>query len=137
MNELSKKEDAQIEGTNSLQKEAASSQGVLQKKLENFLVLLYQKYLKGETTIEPQIQSAFLSLVQKNEDLAIKVRMMQLDYLKLENVSLEGKWNTAKEKLFPAIDFVEKPLDARREKIITNYKETIFKILKSSGEFSS
>ncbi len=125
MNDLSKKEETQIEEINASRKEPSSSSELLQKKLENFLLLYYQGYLKGETVIEPEIRAAFLSLVKQDEDFAFKVRMMQLDYLKLENSELEGKWNEATEELFPKVAILEKPVDEHRKKSLTDYKETI------------
>lgn len=137
MNDLSKKEETKIEESSASRKEASSSSELLQKKLENFLLLYFQAYLKGETAIEPVIRVAFLSIVKQDEDFAFKVRMMQLDYLKLENSELEGEWNEDKEDLFPKVAVVERYLDAHRKKTITVYKETILDLLKSSGELSS
>lgn len=129
MNDLSKKEETKIEETRASKKEVMASSELLQKKLENFLLLYYQAYLKGETAIEHEIRAAFLGIVKQDEDFAFKVRMMQLDYLKLENSELEGEWNEATEELFPKIAVVEKPVDAPRKKILTNYKETILDLL--------
>lgn len=116
MNDLSKKKERRIEETKASKKEGSGSNGLLQKKLENFLLLFYQGYLKGETTVDSEIRSAFLSLVKQDEELAFKARMMQLDYLKLENLELEGRWNEATEELFPDIDFLEKPIDESRKR---------------------
>ena len=137
MNDLSKKEETQIEETSTSKKEASIASELLQKKLENFLLLYYQAYLKGETTIEPEIRAAFLSIVQQDQDFAFKVRMLQLDYLKLENLELEGEWNEVTEELFPEVATVEQSVDADRKKTLTDYKETILDLLKSSGELRS
>lgn len=135
MNDLSKKEETRIEERKASGKEVVASSELLQKKLQNYLLLYYQAYLKGETVIESEIRSAFLSLVKQDEDLAFKVRMMQLDYLKLEDSELEGEWNEDKEELFP--DVVEQPIDAQRKNTLTEYKETILNLLKSTSEFRS
>ena len=129
MNDLSKKEEIKIEASGAVRKEASSSNELLQKKLESFLLLYYQAYLKGETVVEPEIRTAFLSLIQQDQDLAFKVRMLQLDYLKLEHIELEGEWNDSKEELFPEIAIVEKPISAERKKTLAEYKESILDLI--------
>lgn len=129
MNDLSKKEETKIEATGAVRKEASSSNELLQKKLESFLLLYYQAYLKGETGVEPEIRTAFLSLIQQDQDLAFKVRMLQLDYLKLEHIELEGEWDEAKEELFPEIAIIENPIAADRKNTIVAYKETILDLI--------
>ncbi|MFK7811787.1 MAG: hypothetical protein AB8B59_04785 [Maribacter sp.] len=129
MNDLSKKEETKIEATGAVRKEASSSNELLQNKLESFLLLYYQAYLKGETVVEPEIRAAFLSLIQQDQDLAFKVRMLQLDYLKLEHIELEGEWNDSKEDLFPKIDAIDKPIAAHRKNTIEEYKETILDLI--------
>ncbi|TMM59058.1 hypothetical protein FEE95_06385 [Maribacter algarum] len=136
MNDLSKKE-VQIGEIKARNKEVSASSDVFQKKLENLLILYYQGYLKGETEIEPEIRTTFLHLVKQDEEFAFKVRMLQLDYLKLENSELEGEWNEATEELFPKTAILEKPVDVHREKTLTDYKETIFELLKSTSELRS
>jgi len=103
MNDLSKKEETHIE-----EKASSTTNTLLQKKLESFLLLSYQAYLKGETTIAPEIRTAFVNLVKQDEELALKVRMLQLDLLKLENVELEGPWDEATEALFPKVETPDK-----------------------------
>lgn len=129
MNDLSKKEETKIEETGASRKEASSSSELLQQKLENFLLLYYQAYLKGETVIEPGIRTAFFNLIQQDQDFTFKVRMLQLDYLKLENIELEGEWDEATEELFPKIDALKKPIDAHRTKTLMDYRETILQLL--------
>lgn len=131
MNDLSKKEETRIEERKASGKEVVASGELelLQKKLQNYLLLYYQAYLKGETVIESEIRLAFLSLVKQDEDLAFKVRMMQLDYLKLEDIELEGEWNETTEELFPKVTVIEKPIDVHRSKTLTDYKETILELL--------
>ena len=129
MNDLSKKEETKIEETKASRKEASASNELLQKKLESYLLLYYQAYLKGETVVEPEIGTAFLSLVKQDQDLAFKVRMLQLDYLKLEHIELEGEWNEAKEELFPEIAIIEIPIAADRKNTIVAYKETILDLI--------
>ena len=137
MNDLSKKEETKIEATGAVRKEASMANELLQKKLESFLLLYYQAYLKGETAIEPEIRTAFFNLIQQDQDLAFKVRMLQLDYLKLEHIELEGEWNDAKEELFPKIDAIDKPIAADRKNTIDGYKETVLDLLGLSGELGS
>ena len=129
MNNLSKKEEMHIEK----KAKALSSNTAQQKKLESYLLLLYQGYLKGETDIALETREAFLSFVKQDEDLALKVRMLQLDLLNLENIDLEGEWNETTEELFPKIDFVDTPVEEHRTKALTDYKETILEILESLG----
>ncbi len=137
MNDLSKKEEIKIEETKASGKEVTATSELLQKKLENFLLLLYQGYLKGEIPIEPEIRVAFLNLVKQDPDFAFKVRMLQLDYLQLENSELEGMWNEATEELFPKVTIAEQPVDEQRKKTLTEYKGTIHELLNSSGELRS
>jgi hypothetical protein len=129
MNDLSKKEETKIEASDAVRKEASASNELLQKKLESFLLLYYQAYLKGETVVEPKIRSAFLSLVKQDQDLAFKVRMLQLDYLKLEHIELEGEWNEANEELFPEIAIIENPIAAHRKNTIAEYKKAILDLI--------
>ena len=129
MNDLSKKEETQIEETKASGKEVVASSELLQKKLQNFLLLYYQAYLKGETAVEPEIRSTFLNLVKQDQDFAFKVRMMQLDYLKLENSQLEGKWNEATEELFPKVEVTEQPITEERKNTLSDYRETILELV--------
>lgn len=129
MNDLSKKEEKQIEETKASGKEVVASSELLQKKLQNFLLLYYQAYLKGETAVEPEIRSTFLNLVKQDQDFAFKVRMMQLDYLKLENSELEGEWNEATEELFPKVEVTEQPITEERKSTLTDYRETILELV--------
>jgi hypothetical protein len=129
MNDLSKKEKTKIEATGAVRKVASSSNELLQKKLESFLLLYYQAYLKGETAIEPEIRTAFFNLIQEDQDLAFKVRMLQLDYLKLEHIELEGEWKEVKEELFPEIAIIKNPIAADRKNTLTEYKETILDLI--------
>ena len=85
----------------------------------------------------PEIRSVFLNFVKQDEALAFKVRMLQLDYLNLEHVELEGAWNETTETLFPEVEAVDKPLVAEREKILSEYKEIILEMLNSSSELRS
>lgn len=137
MNDLSKKEETQIEENRASKKEASASSGLLRKKLENFLLLYYQGYLKGEITIEPDIRTPFFNLVKRDQEFAFKVRMLQLDYLQLENRRLEGVWNEASEELFPKVATVENPVDVHRKKTLSKYKQAILELLNSSGELRS
>lgn len=129
MNDLSKKDETKIKAATASKKEASSTNALLQRKLESFLLLYYQAYLKGETVIEPKIRSAFLSVVQQDQDFAFKVRMLQTDYLKVENLELEGIWDETSEELFPKIALVEQPVTAHRKKVISDYKETILDLV--------
>lgn len=127
MNDLSKKEERHIE-----EKVTSVANVLLQKKLETYLLLLYQGYLKAETALAPEIRAAFLNLVKQDEALALKVRMLQLDYLHLEDVVLEGAWDTANEKLFPRQDLETlKEISDAREKTLASYREEILQLLRS------
>lgn len=128
MNDLSKKEATPIE-----EKATPSANALLQKKLESYLLLSYQAYLKGETAIAPEIRTAFLSLVKQDKELALKVRMLQLDFLHLENLALEGPWNEATEVLFPKVEALDKPLDEGRQNTLNEYRDTILELLNSSS----
>jgi len=137
MNDLSKKTEEEISKAIPSGKVEHPSEEQLLKKLDAYLLLIYQAYLKKETQLEPETKTALLNSVKQDEDFALKVRMMQLDYLNFENIELEGEWNEAKEVLFPIIDATLSSLDEHRRKTIAGYKEIISDLLKSSSEFSS
>ncbi|MEP3210746.1 MAG: hypothetical protein ABJN95_16205 [Maribacter sp.] len=128
MNDLSKKEATPKED-----KATTKENSLLQKKLESYLLLSYQAYLKGETVLAPEIRTAFLSRVKQNEELAFKVRMLQLDYLHLENLVLEGPWDELTELLFPKIEALDKPLEEGRQHTLDEYSDTILALLNSSS----
>ena len=131
MNDLSDKEETQIEVKDS-KKETSASSELLQKKLESYLLLYYQAYLKRETSIEPAIRLAFLNSVKQDEALAFKVRMLQLDYLNLENVELEGTWDEKEETLFPLQEAETlKQISDERKKTLVSYQETIAQLLRA------
>jgi len=133
MNDLSKKQEIHIEEKAKI----SPSNTLLKKKLESVLLLVYQGYLRGETDIETETRAAFLNLVKQDEEFALKIRMLQLDLLSLENVELEGEWNEFKDILFPIIEGASEPVAEARKKQLTDYKETISDLLESSGEFGS
>jgi len=137
MNDLSKKTEEEVSRAIPSGNDEHASEEHYGKKLDAYLLLIYQAYLKKETQLEPKIKTTLLARVKRDKDFAFKVRMMQLDYLNLKTRELEGEWNEANEVLFPIIQAVSKPVDEYRKKIITSYKETIIDLLESSSKLSS
>ena len=102
------------------------------QKLGAYLLLLYQSYLKGETTLEPAIKMALLRMVQFNKDFPSKIRMAQLDILNKEFKNLNAAWDDASEVLFPIeTDEAQNALDETHTATILEYKEAILTLLAS------
>ena len=133
MNDLSKKTEEEISGIISSGNGKQALEHGYYKKLEAYLLLLYQAYLKKETQLEPEIKSSLFRLVKLNQDFPPKIRMLQMEYLNPENEIAEGEWDESKEVLFPWEDSETKSsLSEARENTITAYKETIMQLLQSS-----
>jgi len=99
------------------------------EKLDLYLLLLYQRYLKGETLLDPKIQMAIWRRVKLGKDFPDKIRLAQLQCLGFTSDQFDVPWNVAKEKLFPAMDIETAPLSKDAEKLIQEYKEETLRLL--------
>lgn len=137
MNDLSKKKEEELSGAIPSGSHSFASEEHYYKKLDAYLLLVYQAYLKKETQVEAETKTALRVRVKQDPELALKVRMMQLDYLAIEPLEMDGEWNEASDVLFPEIEASSKAIDEARKMIIADYKETISTLLESSNELSS
>ena len=138
MNDLSKEREAILktiqEGGNSRHTEATSAQIPLHyRKLQMYLLLLYQAYLRAEVELEPALKMALWRMVQFNEGFRQKVEQTQFDILQKRPDAIPTDWELAKEVLFPiAASVTTTPIAASKEKILTEYKETANQLLDHS-----
>ncbi len=135
MNDLSKEQEAIIKtiqkGGNAQHMEATSADVPLDyRKLQTYLLLLYQAYLRTETALEPGLKMAVWRMVQFNEVFRQKIEQTQFDILQKRPETITTDWEQAKEVLFPIEDGVaSKELTASEEKILMEYKETANQLL--------
>lgn len=135
MNDLHEKtsgdfDESEVTGNAHKEARKRSDTQLLYKKLEVYLVLLYQAYLKKDTLIEPEIKAAIWRMVKLREGFPTKIRMMQLDYLNIETENFDGEWNEIEDSLFPIKDFeLLESLTPERKKQILEYKEVVFELL--------
>lgn len=107
-----------------------ADQLALVKKLEALLILLYQAYLKGETDLEPEIKSSLFRRVNFSREFALKIRMIQSDYLDTGRENVQEEWNNEVDQLFPSEDPVAKTAPTKsRQETIANYKAMVLKLL--------
>jgi len=102
MNDLSKKTEEEVSRAIPSGNDEHASEEHYGKKLDAYLLLIYQAYLKKETQLEPKIKTTLLARVKRDKDFAFKVRMMQLDYLNLKtrNGTRQTKFFSRLSKLF-------------------------------------
>ncbi len=132
MNDLREKNDKDQDGAEMTGKDRHEGSQSYYQKLEAYLLLLYQAYLKQEAMLEPEIRAAIWRMVQLREDFPIKIRMMQLQLLNYETDDFNGEWNQVKDSLFPIKDdTVLDSLPAPREAQIRAYKLEITELLQS------
>jgi hypothetical protein len=102
------------------------------KKLAAYLLLLYQAYMKSETTLEPEIKMALARMVKFDSAFAAKVRMTQMDYLNVRVHNLEAEWDEEKDDLFPIEERgIRKTPNPKRGEIIDEYKKAVAELLQS------
>lgn len=102
------------------------------KKLGIYLLLLYQSYLKGETTLEPEIKMALWRMVNFDKEFPVKIRMTQLDYLHVDHVGLDTAWDETEDRLFPDEEMKRKSsLSKQREQTIKDYKEAVTELIQA------
>jgi len=100
------------------------------KKVETYLLLLYQAYLRGETRLEPNLQMAVWRKVKLHADFPTKIRLAQLQCLEISSDDIDAPWDIAKEKLFPEKDInFNVVVPKEQENIIKGYKEKIKTLL--------
>lgn len=110
--------------------EQASSDITPGKKLEHYLILLYQAYFKGETDLEPEIKASIFRRVNLDQEFALKIRMIQSDYIDNGHKNFQGEWNIELDILFPAVEPKKvKSLSIKREDAIHAYKAEVLKLL--------
>lgn len=134
MNDLREKNEEDQNGAETTGADPREASPQYHKKLEAYLILLYQAYLKKETALEPEVKAAIWRRVQLQENFPVKIRMLQLELLNYETDNFDGEWNQVKDSLFPVKeDEVLDSLSAEREKQIREYKETVFELLQLPG----
>jgi len=134
MNDLREKSDDTSEGAETTGENPQAIARLYYKKLEVYLSLLYQAYLKKEIVLDAEIKAAIWRMVQLQEDFPMKIRMLQLELLGYETDDFDGPWDTVKDSLFPIKDFeLLGTSTAERKKEIQDYKKEVFKLLKLSS----
>jgi len=134
MNDLREKNDEDQDGAEMTGEDPRETSRLYYKKLEAYLFLIYQAYLKKETLLKPEIKAAIWRMVQLQEDFPVKIRMMQLELLSYETDNFDGEWNQIKDSLFPVKDDeILDSLSAEREGQIQAYKDAIFELLGESS----
>lgn len=99
-------------------------------KLEAYLLLLYQSYLKGETVLEPKIRMALWRMVQFKEEFRAKIQLTQLNILARGQNKIGTNWDDSKDNLFPVDELkARKPPTAEQERHIEEYKEIVLGLL--------
>ncbi len=135
MNKLQKKREVEknsavVPKILSQQLEMLSTSELHYKKLSAFLLLLYQAFLRGETSLEPDIKLALWRLILLNTDFRAKVRMAHLDYFQSDISNLAAPWEEVKETLFSKqLAFDTNTLSEEKNNLIKEYKETIADLL--------
>ena len=133
MNDLREKNEEDQNGAEMTGADPRETSQMYYKKLEAYLLLLYQAFLKKEALLEPEIKAAIWRRVQLQEDFPIKIRMLQLELLSYETDNFDGEWNQVKDSLFPVKD--DKVLDSvpeERSTQIQEYKNVVFELLQST-----
>ncbi|QCX01941.1 hypothetical protein FGM00_18140 [Aggregatimonas sangjinii] len=133
MNNLNKKIAADFKGQVPSEQTPPVPEDAYYKKLGAYLFLLYQLYLKKETSLEPEIQAALWRRVHFNEDFAFKIRMLQMDYLGSDSAVSEGNVDLAISGLFPIAEseILEAVCD-QSQNTIKEYKATVLELLNAT-----
>lgn len=134
MNDLREKNDDTPDRAEATGENAHEASQAHYEKLEAYLLLLYQAYLKKEALLEPEIKAVIWRMVQFRKDFPMKIRMLQLELLNYESDNFDEAWDEVKDSLFPIKDFelLDTLKDERKERIV-QYKVEIFKLLGPSG----
>ncbi len=108
------------------------AQGALRyKKLAAYLLLLYPSYLKGETSLEPEVKMALWRMAKFDKTFLAKVRIAQLEYLDMDLRTLEADWDPSKDNLFPLRETgAGMQLSPERKKLLMEYKTEILQLLR-------
>lgn len=100
------------------------------KKLEALLLLLYQAFLQGETDLEPEIKSSMFRRVNFSQEFALKVRMVQSDYLDTGRTNVTGDWDPEVDVLFPTeAPAIESGVAQGRQDTLEGYKTAVLGLL--------
>ncbi|MEM7379981.1 MAG: hypothetical protein AAF361_02145 [Bacteroidota bacterium] len=135
MNDLYKKE---VEINNKANRESIpereeirDEQGLLRDKLGIRLLLLYQAYFKGETTLEPEFRMAIWRKARFDDEFPVKIRIAQMHHPVFGSESFDFDGENALEDLFPEVrqENTKTPKDSRLE-LINDYKEEVRELLK-------
>ncbi len=139
MNDLSKEREAILkniqEGSNARPREAAGVETPLHyRKLQTYLLLLYQAYLRAETALEPALKMGVWRMVQLDEGFRLKIEQTQFDILKKRSDTIVSDWEQAKDVLFP-LEISETAVQGTtsKENIFGEYKEMAHLLLDYSG----
>ena len=128
MNDLDK--NSKIKPRKNNNSEQTSSDITQAKKLETYLILLYQAYLKGETDVEPVIKASIFRRVHLDQEFALKIRIIQSDYIDNGRKNFQGEWNNEHEILFAKVEPKKvKSLSKERQDAIRSYKAEVLKLL--------
>ncbi len=110
----------------------AEEEQAFYRKLQAYLLLLYQSYLKNEATLEPDIRMAIWRMLRFDQEFLAKIQMAQQFYLSADNVKLDDDWDEVKERLFPyKSNEIEEAVGIKTEKLIAGYKEVVSELLQS------
>ncbi len=137
MNDFSKEREAILktiqEGSDSQGVAATSKETPLHyRKLQTYLLLLYQAYLRTEIDLEPTLKMALWRMVQFGEGFREKIEQTQFDILQKRPDRITEDWEQAKEVLFPlAAPTTAKQLATSKENILKEYKEMAHLLLDS------
>ena len=133
MNDLREKNDDTSDGAETTGEHPHAKSRLYYKKLEAYLLLLYQAYLKKETLLDAEIKATIWRMVQLQEDFPMKIRMLQLELLGYETDNFDGPWDAVKDSLFPIKDFeLLAIVTAERKKEIAGYSKAVRVLLKST-----
>ncbi|NAS12409.1 hypothetical protein [Poritiphilus flavus] len=95
------------------------------------LLLLYQAYLNGETTLEPEFRMAIWRRARFDEEFPVKIRIAQMHHPEFGSDSFDFDGENALEDLFPEIGKQTKATPAKsRFELIQAYKEEVRDLLK-------
>lgn len=138
MNKLHKKKGTTtnskyLPGANPEGRDIPSTTELYYKKLNAYLLLLYQTYLRGETVLEAEIKMAIWRMVLLNKDFHSKIKMLHLDYLKKDITNLDAPWEEAEDILFPMEESIAlKSLNKGKVNLIKEYKDAVSALLASN-----
>lgn len=108
----------------------ATHSAVRAKKLESLLVLLYRAFLNGETDLPAEIKAALLRRVTFSQEFALKIRMVQADFLDIGRQHVIGEWDSEHDLLFPQEDPIRNVnLDKGSLETLEAYKTMVLRLL--------